>query len=107
MALFPWQQPQPINRRPRPAAVSPSRPMARPRRVLLPEFMHRLRVLCHDHRHPLPVAMTHIGDSTSHDGQPMAVYACPLCGTRQGWVIDVHTGRRWRLWTRPANGSQA
>ena len=53
------------------------------------------------------MAVTHIGDSTSHDGQPMAVYACPLCGTRQGWVIHVHTGRPWRLWVRPANGSNA
>jgi hypothetical protein len=75
--------------------------------ALLPEHMHRLHVLCHDHRHPLPVAMTHIGDSTSDRGQPMAVYACPLCGTRQGWVVDFRTGKPWRLWVRPTNGSHA
>jgi len=97
MALFPWQQPQQIHRRPIRPAVRQPQPRAE-----LPAFMHRLNGLCHDHSHPLPVALVHIGDITSDRGQPMAVYACPLCGTREGWVVDFRTGKPWRLWVRRA-----
>lgn len=69
----------------------------------LPEFFHRLSVLCRSAAHPLPCAMKHIGDATSDKGFPMAIYACPLCNTREGYVRDFATGKPRQLFTKPGN----
>ncbi len=71
----------------------------------LPDFLRQLERLCHDHHHPLPCRMTFIGPSTSDKGRPMAMYACPLCNYREGWVADYRTGQPWRLFSRPGQGS--
>jgi len=64
----------------------------------LPPLMKQLEVLCR--RHPIPIRMKFIGESRSHAGDPMAVYACeyPGCEHREGWVPERHTGRPFRLW---------
>lgn len=68
-------------------------------RVFMPAFMKRLNLVCRSHIHPwLKTRMTLIGQSTSNDGQPMAIYACPTCGWREGWVQDYVTGNPRRLW---------
>ena len=63
-----------------------------------PQFLKTLEVLCT--RHPIPIRMKCIGESVSHAGEPMAVYACeyPGCGWREGWVRDRRSGRPLRLW---------
>jgi hypothetical protein len=88
MALFSFRRgPQPVI-------------VVRPRSCLSP-FMKRLHVLCHHAQvHPLPVKMTCIAESSSHRGEPMAIYACPFhsCRCRQGWILDPRSGRPRRLW---------
>lgn len=110
MALFPWQQPQKPRRQHTHSQLYHQQPNRysqpqryQPQPASLPPFMHRLNLICHDRSHPLPVAMKHIGDGTSHRGQPMAIYACPMCNLRQGWVVDVHTGQPRQLWCGKPN----
>lgn len=64
----------------------------------LPEFMKHLEVLCT--KHAIPIRMKYIGQSTSHAGEPMAVYACevPGCRWREGWIQERHTRKPYRLW---------
>ena len=70
-------------------------------------FLRHLDLLCRNHRsHDLPLRMVLIGESLSHRGQPTAVYACPVCNCREGWVQDRHTGRPLRLWRRPGGNGR-
>jgi hypothetical protein len=69
----------------------------------LPEFMHRLDLLCRQTvAHQLPVRMQFISEALSDRGRPTAVYACPFtgCTWREGWVLDKHSpGRKpFQLW---------
>lgn len=67
-----------------------------------PGFLRGLDLLCKNHRaHQLALRMVLIGESLSDRGQQMAVYACPNCNCREGWVQDRYTGRPKRLWRRP------
>lgn len=61
-----------------------------------------LDLLCKNRAHPLPCRMRFIGAGTSPKGQGYATYACPLCNTREGWVNHHHTGKPFRLWSKPA-----
>lgn len=65
----------------------------------LPPIFKRLQVYCHAHFGPVP--MKHIGWGASAKGQPFAVYACPVCNSRQSWVRDYRTGRPYCLFTTP------
>ncbi|MCR4414895.1 MAG: hypothetical protein NUV77_20955 [Thermoguttaceae bacterium] len=64
----------------------------------LPQFMKDLEVLCT--KHAIPVRMKFIAESTSHAGDPMAVYACEVhgCRWREGWIRERRTGQPYRLW---------
>ncbi len=84
--------------------VTPAPP---PRRMIVvrqaarvPSHMARLDVLCHCKSHPLPCRAKFIGFSRSDKGQPIAMYACPLCNCRQGWCRDHATGRPRPLFAR-------
>lgn len=79
-------------------------PQARANRSGTPAFIRQLDLLCKNLRvHQLPLRMVLIGESFSDRGQPTAVYACPHCNHREGWVQDRHTGRPFRLWHRSSN----
>jgi hypothetical protein len=70
----------------------------------LPAFMKRLDLLCKTTGvHQLPVRMKFISESSSDRGKPMAIYACPACNWREGWIIDArgHSHRPMRLWAGP------
>jgi hypothetical protein len=70
---------------------------ARPR---LPQELRSLQPLCNNPSvHPLPVTMRFLAESTSHAGQPLAVYCCSYggCRIRSGWVLDRRTRRPFRL----------
>jgi hypothetical protein len=54
----------------------------------LPEWMRRLEVLCRNHA--IPVRTKYIGQSLSHSGQPMAVYAC-VCHESTGVLGGCRT----------------
>ena len=65
----------------------------------LPEWMKALELLCSPKaNHQLPVRLEMIGESVSDRGQPMAIYACPSCNWREGWVVDRRRGKPFRLW---------
>ena len=66
--------------------------------VTCPPFLKTLEVLCT--RHPIPIRMKCIGESVSHAGDPMAVYACEYtgCDWREGWIQDHRNGCPLRLW---------
>lgn len=73
----------------------------------VPAFLKRLHVLCpHRDVHALPVRMVCIGESTSHRGEPMAIFGCPFAGCRwrEGWIPDRVSGRPFRLWAGLHNG---
>ncbi len=56
--------------------------------------------LCHDHPGHMPVRMSLVEKAFSNQDEPMAVYRCPACGRRSGWVVHRHSGQSFRLWTR-------
>lgn len=67
----------------------------------IPRLLKGLNPICKNFRaHGLPLRMVLIGESQSDRGQPMAVYACPNCNCREGYVEDRYTGRPLRLWHR-------
>ncbi|WKZ15494.1 MAG: hypothetical protein QY317_16495 [Candidatus Jettenia caeni] len=71
------------------------------RKVVLiefPEILEKLRILCRSDKHPLPVLRSLIGKGTSHHGEPMSIYGCPLCGMRSGHILDRKTRRVVQLW---------
>ncbi len=95
--LFNTQQPtqrsyQPRRIQPRPIVVQQQ----------LPGFMRQLKVLCHAPQHPLPCKMEFIGFSTSDHGDPISIYACRLCNSRQGWCLDHRTNQPRPLFTKAA-----
>lgn len=94
MALFGWHKFQEQQK-----PVRPSRPVHQ-HAPALPEFMNQLHTVCRDHRHPYDVTMRFIGYGRSDRGQPMTIYACPVCGAREGWVVDFKSGAPLRLWRR-------
>ncbi len=68
-------------------------------RPFVPAFMKRLNLSCRSGIHPwLRTNMSFIAHSTSDNGQPMVVYACPVCSWREGWVQDYLTGSPRKLW---------
>lgn len=68
-----------------------------------PPALERLNILCRDNSHPLPCAMILIARTVSDKGAPMAIYACPICNQREGWILDRFTGHPIRLWSgRPS-----
>lgn len=86
---------------PTPDSVRPVVPRKRSqsRQPRLPEWMRDLDNLCYPNRyHQLPIRMVCISESLTDSGRPMAVYACPSCNRREGWVVDRQTGRPFRLW---------
>lgn len=65
----------------------------------IPAFLKQLQPICpHTHNQPFPVAMIFIGQGTSHQGSAMAVYACPMCGWREGYVQHNRTQEVMQLW---------
>jgi hypothetical protein len=71
------------------------------RRPGLPPSFRHLSVLCHNPvAHVLPVQLQFSGDGVGRDGQPLAIYTCPFCRSRQAWARHRVTGRPFRLWIR-------
>ena len=47
----------------------------------------------------LPVRMKCIDMVASDQGEPMVVYACPMCNWREGYIMDRRNPRKaYRLW---------
>jgi len=63
--------------------------------------LQQLDLVCRNHAHPLPCTMTFIGKTHSNRGQSVAMYACPLCNYREGWVQDQYTGKPHKLFYKP------
>jgi hypothetical protein len=95
MALFsPWFRPVPRNGHARRVVIVEQH-------TALPPRYTRLKVLCHRlSAHCLPVRMHFTGFGADAGGQPLAVYRCPCCGSRQAWARHRGTGRPFRLWAR-------
>ncbi len=60
----------------------------------------KMTVLCHSDRHVLPVGMKFKKIGFTRSGVAYALYACPLCGRKQGWIYDSATGKPMLLWYR-------
>lgn len=61
----------------------------------LPVRYRFLDVRCLEH--PRPEPMRFIGWGTSTQGQPIAIYACPLCNYREGYAENHRDGQPFRL----------
>ncbi len=69
------------------------------RRVDLPYFLRHVNLQCRNPRHA-PVAMGRIGDWGTNDGQPCAVYVCPVCGYRE--FLVQKQGQPFCTWYDPS-----
>jgi hypothetical protein len=66
--------------------------------VELPAVLASLASFCPHHALPLPMVFLEAGLS-DHE-EPMGVYRCAdhNCRYHEGWILDRHTGRPFRLW---------
>lgn len=82
-----------------PRTLRPARPAPSPRQqLLLPEDYRRLDVRCHGQAHaPLQARMAFSGWSRTPAGDPLALYACPVCGQAEAWGADHRTGQPRRI----------
>jgi hypothetical protein len=70
------------------------------RYVIKKDVPTNMSVLCHSDKHILPVNKEFKKIGHTKKGIPFALYICPLCGRKQGWIYDSNTGKPMLLWFR-------